>query len=666
MKNPLKAIFPSAMLGIACLAHAQSRSVDFIFIVDESGSMAGEQSFLQVQIPSLNAGLQERNITDNRFGLVGFGASNPSPRSVSVNGGLFGTAEQFAAAADTLIVNGATEDGYAGLIFALDNYEFRPGVLPVLVLVTDEDRDIISPYRDSDLAARDASFTNATAFVQSLLSANDAIWVSILDQNILSSAGVGGNLAINSINQVYQATVNADGTAGISVEDGGSLGSAFGTTTADYSEPTLANGGLVADLNQLRQGGLTADSFTLAFLDSLVEVVQVGVGTNLVIGTGNAAFETAIETLLGRNTTVPPGETETEAQRRREIARDLREIAKTFSGFVETDVDRARGLLQGRPLLNTLNRSIGGSYTYTNVLTHRFDALHHRAVTTGQRNADSRFGTFLQGMYANTEIDATGASFSSESSNWGALAGIDYTVSDRLILGLGFGYKRTGIDSSDGSEIEGDTFAGMLYGSWIATDHIFFDAFGSYGQAKLDSTRDLGIFGLPGAATGEIEQDLVSLGLRAKGQWQSGGFVFGPTAQLQWVYASSEAFRETGPAAVTLDVEDSDQHSFRSFLGGFLAYPLDDLGIRFTPRISIEWVHEFADTSTDTTVRFTSAPAAPFAVSSDEVAKDVLRGTIGGTFYLSDGASLYAYYTRTLVQDDQTDNVVQFGLNFDF
>ena len=56
---------------------------DVVFVVDESGSMAGEHAWIQEVVEDLDAGLEARGIGTNRYGVVGFGNAyrtvNPIP-----------------------------------------------------------------------------------------------------------------------------------------------------------------------------------------------------------------------------------------------------------------------------------------------------------------------------------------------------------------------------------------------------------------------------------------------------------------------------------------------------------------------------------------------------------------------------------------------------------
>jgi hypothetical protein len=96
----------------------------------------------------------------------------------------------------------------------------------------------------------------------------------------------GAALGIDSANAAYKA----DGSGGFTTCSPGAIGSGFGTTNADYIQLALASGGAAWDLNQLRAGGLTAESFTNSFVEIKVqEIVQQTVpepGTYAMLGVG--------------------------------------------------------------------------------------------------------------------------------------------------------------------------------------------------------------------------------------------------------------------------------------------------------------------------------------------------------------------------------------------
>lgn len=241
-----------------------SGTLDIIVVVDESGSMSGEQMFLGDFIPDLEAGLIAAGVGTvagaNRYGLVGFGSGTVDARSFIVGAGAFGTAAQFTAATASLLIDGGTEDGYDGIDLALDGsvYSLRPEADTLIILVTDEDRD-------------NTDITLTFASVLADLNTNAATLHAILDVDLRDS---GDNpalaLSFDGISFV------ADGSGGFIAGPGGSVAGGAGTTVDDYVNLSFATQGIVSDLNQLRLGGDTATSFSNALLQSLVSSVTAG------------------------------------------------------------------------------------------------------------------------------------------------------------------------------------------------------------------------------------------------------------------------------------------------------------------------------------------------------------------------------------------------------
>lgn len=247
----------AATLGVASAAKA-ANTADTIVIIDESGSMGGEQAWIRSMIQTLDLDLQAAGVTNNRYGLVGFGKTSPGTfgRSINVGGGLFGSASDFATAAATgLVANGSIEDGYAGIDYALDNYTFRNGAAKNVIFITDEDRDV----RNTTL--------NFTDTLNALKSKN-ILFNSVL-RNPFSGDGGSGALGIDFNNNAYYA----DGMGGVTSTGGGLVGNGAGTTETDYVPLSLQTRAASWDLSKFRQGGVLADSFTKAFVSIKVQEI---------------------------------------------------------------------------------------------------------------------------------------------------------------------------------------------------------------------------------------------------------------------------------------------------------------------------------------------------------------------------------------------------------
>lgn len=243
---------------------------DVIVLMDESGSMSGEQTWIKNQITTLDSGLVAEGLTPNQYGLIGFGATAAgSPdylRGFDVGGtglpntntaGSFGSAAQFQAAANNLVASGGTEDGYAAINLA-NTLAGRSGAARNYILVTDEDRDV-------------ANSTLSYANILSSMTGAGILLNAIVNHGF--SCGTKTALGVAKDGASLIGFV-ADGLGGYSqCTETITFGSGSGTTKSDYVDLALATGGAAWDLNLLRSGGMLATSFTAAFIDWKVEEI---------------------------------------------------------------------------------------------------------------------------------------------------------------------------------------------------------------------------------------------------------------------------------------------------------------------------------------------------------------------------------------------------------
>ena len=251
---------------------------DTIVVIDESGSMSGEHAWIGGMINDLDVALQAAGVTNNQYGLVGYGGfgSNGSKllgHSYNVGSSLFGSAGDFASATSQLVTDGGFEDGYEALNYALNNYSFREGAAVNLILVTDEDRDIHPSA---------TGLTYQTIFDE-FQEKNNALLNAVLSYNFEDGSG-NQALGVDYQGNSYRA----DGTGGFIKTVGGGVAVSeadFGnyTNKTDYVDLAWATKGAAWDLNLLRAGGNSATSFTNAFVDVKVREITTHPGSGITV-----------------------------------------------------------------------------------------------------------------------------------------------------------------------------------------------------------------------------------------------------------------------------------------------------------------------------------------------------------------------------------------------
>lgn len=248
-------------IGVSgAFAASVNPTANVVFIVDESGSMAGEQAFLRdTVIGGLDAGLSAAGVTNRSYGVVGFGAGGTGNLGRVLGSGLQDAAAT-ATNLDNLVTTGSFEDGYSGIDFALNNFAFDAGAAINFILVTDEDRDNGNAMLDR--VSIESALTSANILLNAVVSH------TVDGDNTV--AGTQTAIGVDADGNSY----NADGSGGFVTNPNGELTTAdFGSTRDDYSELALATGGAVWNLNILRNGGLDAASFAQAFIDIKVQEI---------------------------------------------------------------------------------------------------------------------------------------------------------------------------------------------------------------------------------------------------------------------------------------------------------------------------------------------------------------------------------------------------------
>jgi len=234
-------------------------AADVIVVIDESGSMSGEQRWIGEMIPLLDENLQQYGIGSesqaNLYGLVGYGNRSVVPRTLEVEGEKLGSVEGFQAASNRLITSGGTEDGWRAIDYALNQFPRRNGAALNIILATDEDRDNTN--------------SNITyVSVLSLLNENRALLNAVVNARIRCGDGRSA-LGVDSLGTGYVK----DGNGGFTRCEGAHAISGSGRTVDHYVDLAMENGGAAWDLSFLRSGGKNAESFTKALLDIKVEEI---------------------------------------------------------------------------------------------------------------------------------------------------------------------------------------------------------------------------------------------------------------------------------------------------------------------------------------------------------------------------------------------------------
>jgi uncharacterized protein with beta-barrel porin domain len=233
-------------------------------------------------------------------------------------------------------------------------------------------------------------------------------------------------------------------------------------------------------------------------------------------------------------------------------------------------------------------------------------------------------------------------SFGSDFTVTGGIAGADYVVSQRFIVGAAAQWTNTDVDFKrrvDTADVRSFEFGGYF----------------SYGDADFCLNGNASIifhdfdtyrFPFGGTARGSYDGTTVSAYLEAGKVFEFDVLRVEPIVALSFAGLDTGAYSESGTAALSLlNVEGASHRSLKSLIGLRAAYPLDlESGRKIVPEIRAMWVHEHMDDQAQFRAALQVLPNNPFNVTGQEFARDSLLAGVGLNVPLSSRVALYADY----------------------
>ncbi|RWP90297.1 MAG: autotransporter domain-containing protein [Mesorhizobium sp.] len=230
-------------------------------------------------------------------------------------------------------------------------------------------------------------------------------------------------------------------------------------------------------------------------------------------------------------------------------------------------------------------------------------------------------------------------------------AGVDYRFSQRFVGGISLGYSTDSSDiGTNGTTSDGEAISAAIYGSFMATPSFFVDALIGYGSFDFNSRRfdtSSGAFG-----SGDRDGDQFYASLTAGYDTQLRAWKLTPFARLSGSSSILNGFSETGAGEYSLAYGRQQVDSF----GGSLGFAAStDLALEvgtLTPRLRLEYMHEFeGDSSVD--IRYADLPEGLiYNVQTQAFAQNQVTLGLGADLHLNNGMRLGLDYTGNFGFED--------------
>jgi len=229
-------------------------------------------------------------------------------------------------------------------------------------------------------------------------------------------------------------------------------------------------------------------------------------------------------------------------------------------------------------------------------------------------------GGFVNVGYNWGNVDQTDRQDAYKFGNFNAILGLDYRVSDSLVLGgaLSYGHTNSSYEQSLGS-VKADTVSVSLYGTYYRSG-FYVDGALSYGHIGYDTVRNISMLSqdptvasIIASATAKPSGDQWAAFLGAGYDIETTTATLTPFARLGYITVRNKAFQESEPTyGLGLAVEDRTVNSLQSALGIKIAKSIDTSYGVVVPYATAQWLHEFKNDNPSILSKYVSDPFNTF------------------------------------------------------
>lgn len=321
--------------------------------------------------------------------------------------------------------------------------------------------------------------------------------------------------------------------------------------------------------------------------------------------------------------------------------------------------------------LSGLNLAFGKTLIPLGLLQPLLDG--DEAEVGGSGDLISPWGFFVNGTYSRGDqnLDRTLRTVSSDFSNIGITAGVDYRLSVRTVLGAALGYSKFDTDLSDDGRTTSKAITLTGYGSHYFNDNFYADARVTVGNASFDSVRRIRFsyqnFSIDKTALGSNDARQYALAVGMGYNLQKGAWSITPNANIRYFRSNVDGYTETGAGANNVIFDDQQVSSLQYNLGIQVSRPISLSHGVLAPQFDISFGHETQDANFALNARLVDATATQvFVVRAEEPDKSFGNIGLGFVYVTSNGRQGYLTYRRLFANDSIQRDSINLGARFDF
>lgn len=211
-----------------------------------------------------------------------------------------------------------------------------------------------------------------------------------------------------------------------------------------------------------------------------------------------------------------------------------------------------------------------------------------------------RWEIFTSFDYGNLDMDADRNFLGLQSDTYAETLGIEYLVTDHIVLGGGVAYLYS--DADLGTDVDGVTMAAYVSGTWGG---LYADLL--YGATLLDHDIDRAT-GLGSTAHASPDSVTHAVNFNTGYNFLFGNLVTGPFAGLDYAHSSIDGYTESGGGTAATRVSSQSVDSLITRLGWQASYRVTTNWGAITPQVRVGWERENQDSDDPVRVGLLQSP----------------------------------------------------------
>ncbi|MEI6322402.1 MAG: autotransporter outer membrane beta-barrel domain-containing protein [bacterium] len=233
------------------------------------------------------------------------------------------------------------------------------------------------------------------------------------------------------------------------------------------------------------------------------------------------------------------------------------------------------------------------------------------------------------------------------------LVGIDYYLTRNLTLGIYSGYlvNRQNFTGLGGGSSWSD---GLAYGGYLSYSRpqggFYADAAMGGGGFQTSVNRPINLLGANyGSASSRPTSTLLMMSGDFGYDLKRGNWTLGPIGMFQYTQMNTPSVQETDPYGLNLKINNQQQYSLYSSLGGPISYKIQaSKSVSFLPEIRCFWNHEFYNAPRSLTGAFQPLPSFDYSYTDTLNAPNTVTPSVGVTALLGKNLSSSLFYSASM------------------